>query len=64
MLEKYTKVYVENQEGEWTIVAVWALDSYQRNEAHATYGYEVCRGEIVRIVYDTQVKKKVSYKDN
>jgi hypothetical protein len=55
MLKKFTHVYVEGEWGEWIITAAWALDDFQRKEAHATYGYEVRRDKRLRIAYDTQV---------
>jgi hypothetical protein len=55
MLKKFTRVYVDGEQGEWVITGAWALDDFQRKEAHATYGYEVHRDERLRIAYDTQV---------
>lgn len=57
MLKKFTKVYVDGEEGEWIVIAAWALDSLQRVEKWATYGYEVHKGKRIRVVYDTQVIK-------
>jgi len=57
MLEKFTRVYVDGECGEWVITAAWALDEYQRNEAKAAYGYEVRRDKRLRIAYNTQVTR-------
>lgn len=55
MLKKFTRVYVEGEHGEWVITGAWTLDDFQRERAHATYGYEVSRDERLRVVYDTQI---------